>query len=259
MSRLQEKMVSIIVPAYNAEKYIMQCIDSILNQSYHNIEIIVVLDESTDKTRDVIMHYNDRVRIINQQKKTSPSIARNRGISEAKGDYIAFCDSDDIFDVDKIELQVGFLEENPSVGLTYTDFILIDSTGNRTRQVVSPEWNFNLWIFRQFVAFSSVLMRRELISKLMVTDGYYFDESYPAFEDFDFLLRITRESKFSRVPGFLVCYRNSPKSLGKRYQWMVPLRLKILKKNGHYLALIYFAFVDTPLAFLRIAFSELNK
>ena len=96
------KLVSIVVPVYNAEKYIRECIDSIINQKYQNIELILVNDGSTDNSYDIINGFNDNRIIIINQENQGVSTARNIGIEAAKGDYFCFVDADDLLETDFI-------------------------------------------------------------------------------------------------------------------------------------------------------------
>jgi len=116
------KKVSIIIPVYNSEKYIKECLDSIINQTYKNLEIIIVNDVSTDNSINIIKQFKDkRIKIVNLNYNSGVAIARNRGIEEATGDYICFIDSDDYWDLTKIEKQVNFIEKN-NYSFIYSDY-----------------------------------------------------------------------------------------------------------------------------------------
>lgn len=107
----EEKKISIIIPVFNGELYIKKCIESTLNQSYRNIEIIIINDGSYDKTLDIINYYakkNKNIYVINK-KNEGVSIARNEGIKKSKGDYILFLDSDDTLESNALELLLGFV------------------------------------------------------------------------------------------------------------------------------------------------------
>lgn len=105
-------MISVIVPAYNAEKYIKKCIKSILNQTYSNFEIIIVNDGSTDNTLNIINEFNDkRIRIINQ-KNGGVSNAKNTALDIIKGDYVTFVDSDDTIPKDALEILINLMTDD---------------------------------------------------------------------------------------------------------------------------------------------------
>lgn len=119
--------VSIVTPAYNAEKYIAETIESVLNQTYQNWEWIIVIDGATDDTEGVIKRYLSDPRISYIKKvNTGVSDTRNQGIKKATGDYIAFLDADDTFMPDNLELKVKLLEENKEVDWVFSDVHLAD-------------------------------------------------------------------------------------------------------------------------------------
>ena len=107
------KKVSVIIPMYNSSKYIKECLDSVINQTYSNLEIIIVDDKSSDNSLDIVKKYNDkRIKIIELDKNSGVSIARNKGIDISTGQYITFLDSDDFLVNYKIEKQFSFIEKN---------------------------------------------------------------------------------------------------------------------------------------------------
>ena len=112
-------LVSVIIPTHNRPLQVVQAVQSVFNQSFQNFEVIVVDDGSTVCKSG----FNDLpVRYIKQEHLGAPA-ARNRGIKESKGKYVAFLDDDDTFLPEKLERQVGFMEANPDVGMSYTSFI----------------------------------------------------------------------------------------------------------------------------------------
>ena len=120
--KMNENLVSIIMPAYNAEKYIVKSINSIIRQSYKSWELIVVDDCSTDGTVNVISDFKDeRIRLLNNERNSGAAISRNRALREAKGKWIAFLDSDDIWHPKKLERQLKFMFKN-GYAFTFTDY-----------------------------------------------------------------------------------------------------------------------------------------
>lgn len=232
-----DELVSVIVPAYKAEKFVKQCIDCLINQTYPNLEIIVIYDESPDGTLALLMNYKDRIKLVTQ-RKTSPSIARNLGISLAQGKYIAFCDIDDYFDARKIESQIEIMNSNPSIGLTYTDTYVVYTNHNTQRKSKAKDWNRNRWLDSPFIVFSSVIARKRVIDDLISRDGYCFDSSLPAYDDFDFLIRLSTLTSFKRVPEFLTYYVIHGRNLSSNYLKMSILGSKILLDNRLYYYLL---------------------
>ncbi|MCK4248925.1 MAG: glycosyltransferase family 2 protein, partial [Candidatus Omnitrophica bacterium] len=118
--------VSVIIPVYNSEKFIRETIESVLNQTYYDFEIITVDDGSTDKSADIINSFNDKRISYVYQKNQGISGARNTAISESKGEYIALLDHDDLWLPQKLEKQIPLLENNDKVGLVYSDCYNVD-------------------------------------------------------------------------------------------------------------------------------------
>lgn len=125
------KKVSVIIPAYNCGRLIGQTISSILAQTYSNFELLIVDDGSTDNTKAVIQSFDDeRIKYFYQDNHGGPSRARNKGIEESTGEYIFIFDSDDLMRIEKIELSVKAMEDNPGADILFTRFALVDE-GNK--------------------------------------------------------------------------------------------------------------------------------
>jgi len=116
-------IVSVIIPSYNCARYVEEAIESVLNQTYNYLEIIVVDDGSTDNTREVLKEYigNGQIKYVYQENQ-GPGAARNTGIKCAKGDYIAFLDSDDTLTENSIEKRMNLIIRSPEVGLVFSDY-----------------------------------------------------------------------------------------------------------------------------------------
>jgi len=121
--------VSTIIPAYNCERYIKETIESVLSQTYKDIELIIIDDGSTDRTGEIVRSFESKVEYIRQSKNTGPSAARNRGIEKAKGEYIAFLDGDDVWMPTKIEEQIKLLESNKDIALVYSNGYNVNLSG----------------------------------------------------------------------------------------------------------------------------------
>lgn len=136
------QLVSIIMPLYNAERFIGEAIESALNQSYENFELLIVDDKSTDSSVTMVKKYmqeDKRIKLFRQDVNSGPTKARNKAIKEAQGRYIAFLDSDDIWLPQKLEIQVAFMKEN-TLYLTYSAYETIDEFTNiiNTRKIKTP-------------------------------------------------------------------------------------------------------------------------
>ncbi len=200
------KKVSVIIPVYMGEKFIEESLECVFNQTYKNIEIIVVYDKSEDKTLERLEKYKEKIILIKQPEKTKLSIARNVGIKHASGEFIAFLDADDLMHPKRIELQVKLLKENPEVGLCYTYVANIDKDGFLTALREQVPWIGKMekyWYRRCFIAVSSVMARKSLLEAAGL-----FDEKLPFVEDFDFWLRLRKMTKFMAAPKYLTFYRH---------------------------------------------------
>lgn len=136
-----EELVSVIMPSYNTARFIKETIESVLEQTYSNWELIIVDDCSTDNTDKVVSEYlkDERIRYIKNEKNSGAAISRNRALREAKGKWIAFLDSDDLWEADKLEKQIGFMKSN-GCHFSYTNYVEIDeeSTPNG-KSVTGPK------------------------------------------------------------------------------------------------------------------------
>ncbi len=135
-------LVSIIEPSYNSQEFIVQSIDSVLSQTYQNWELIIMDDCSPDNSNEIIEEYlkrDSRIRLIKLEKNSGPAVARNMGIQEAKGHYIAFLDSDDLWAVDKLSKQLVFMQKHQAP-LSFTGYYRINEEGDKTiGQIGAPE------------------------------------------------------------------------------------------------------------------------
>jgi len=201
--------VSVIIPTYNRAWAIKDAVDSVLNQTYGDLEIIVVDDGSTDRTRECIEGFKDpRVRYLYKENGGVAS-ALNFGIRQSTGAYIARLDSDDIFLPRKLEIQIKVMNGNPDVGLVYTHAYEMDLEGNVLGLYLKGHTCpcDPLKVLRHFLfpPSQSIMFRRSCID----TIGY-FDEDLPVAEDWDFCIRMAREYPFAYCDEPLVKIRRHP-------------------------------------------------
>ena len=144
---LERDKVSVIMPAYNCEKFIDETIESLLNQTYSNWELIAVDDCSTDKTGEILKKYaekDNRIKYVKNDDNLGAALTRNNAVSLAKGQYLAFLDSDDIWKKEKLEKQLTFMKENNST-FSCTAYGKIDENGNDLKRIVPAERVSNYW------------------------------------------------------------------------------------------------------------------
>lgn len=127
------ELVSIIMPSYNTAKYIAESIQSVLDQTYKNLELIIVDDFSTDNTDEIVRPFlvDERIHYLKNELNSGAAVSRNRALREAKGRWIAFLDSDDLWMPEKLEKQISFMETN-DYSFSYTEYEEIDVNGNKT-------------------------------------------------------------------------------------------------------------------------------
>ncbi|MCH1968436.1 glycosyltransferase family 2 protein [Romboutsia hominis] len=142
---MNEPLVSIITPVYNAERFLGDTIKSIQNQTYKNWELVLVDDCSKDKSSDMIKEFqanDDRIRYIKLEKNSGASVSRNTGIKNAKGRFIAFVDSDDIWQPEKLKIQIEYMLEN-KLGFTFTSYRYMKEDGRLTKKVAKAPKKIN--------------------------------------------------------------------------------------------------------------------
>ena len=163
------------MPAYNAEKTIKISIDSILAQTFEDWELIVVNDASTDKTVDYIPN-DPRINIVTNEKNSGVSKSRNVGIELAKGEYLAFLDSDDLWRADKLEKQLQFMKENDAL-ISYTASAFINRAGEASQYVMEAEKTlcYDDLLKRNLMSLSSVMIRRDLMIPFPLTEMIHED------------------------------------------------------------------------------------
>lgn len=186
ISMSMKELVSVIIPTYNRASLLPKAIESVLKQTYKNIELIVVDDGSKDETFKIITRYP--IKYTRLPKNFGPSFARNRGLLKARGNLIAFLDSDDIFLPKKIEKQLAFLAKNPQFKIVQTEEIWFK--GNRRlnpKKYHAKAEGFFLdrAVKLCVVSISTVMLKREVFDKVGL-----FDESFPLCEDYEFWLRV---------------------------------------------------------------------
>lgn len=223
----KNNLISVIINCRNSQKYIKETIDSVINQTYKNFEIIIVNNNSTDNTKNIIFSYSDqRIKYFELNKSISLGAARNIALKESSGEFIAFIDSDDIWDKSKIEQTLKEFQNN--IGLVYSDVVYFNS-----------EKSFNLYKGRKAYegnCFSSLLTDYNLcISSCVISRKYMnqflFDENLNVCEDLDFFLKISYKSKLKYVPKTLVKYRIHGSNLSITNQHMFYEEFKIVLKN----------------------------
>jgi len=173
MENKKEGLVSIIMPAYNCGDFIGTTLDSVINQSYKNWEVIVVDDCSTDSTADVVQEYikkDNRVKYHKLEKNSGAAVARNKAVDLATGKYMAFLDSDDVWFPEKLTKQIGFMEEN-DYGFTCTSYTKIDEQGKYLNRTIFAQQkrDYN-GVLKTCPGNSTVIYNAEKLGKFSIPD-----------------------------------------------------------------------------------------
>lgn len=184
--------VSVIMPLYNGERYVKRAVDSILNQSFRDFELVVVNDASNDSSRDIILQYDDdRIKLYDNELNQGISYTRNRAIELAKGEYIAIMDDDDIAPLYRLEKEVDYLDRNPDIVAVIGNTCRIDANDNDLNELwrvcKSPKRVNAYFFFGDPVPNSSAMFRKKIVWDNNIT---FSDKKY-GIEDYDFWSRVS--------------------------------------------------------------------
>jgi len=226
-------VVSVIIAAYNAEKHIEETIQSVLSQTYPNVECIVVNDGSTDSTGEIANKYDTNIRYI-YQDNAERSAARNMGATHASGKYINYIDADDLLAPDKIADQVMYLEKNPGVDVVYSKVKYFKDNGNRLFYIVpriTPEGDIlDKLIYGNFINLGSPLIRKEAVDRVGGFDENRLDIILN--EDWDFWLRLALSgSRFGFIDKYHLFYRVHVSNTSKNRLRGIESKLRVTEKN----------------------------
>ncbi|MEQ9370973.1 MAG: glycosyltransferase family 2 protein [Coleofasciculus chthonoplastes F3-SA18-01] len=241
------KLVSVIIPVYCVETYILATVKSVLNQTYKHFEVLIVDDGSTDRSIEICQTYKDsRIKII-RQKNLGVSAARNLGIRHSKGEFLAFLDGDDLWLPEKLEKHIEHLENSPHVGISYSRFTFINEAGkslgiSRLSKLkgITPA----LILCGNPVGNPScTVIKREVYETLKFYSpipepniNCFFDQDFRHFEDVELWLRIAIKTKWQieGIPETLTLYRVNPKGASANvYQQLKGLSM-VLDKTSSY-------------------------
>ena len=210
-------LVSVIIPCYNGEKFISEAIESVLNQTYQNFEIIVVDDGSTDSSKSVIEPFlkDPRIKLIEHGQNMGIPVARNTGIKMSKGEFVAFLDQDDLWLPEKLERQIALFEHSPpDVGLVFSNINTVDSDGvikeyKSMRHIPShinelaPQEVLKAVFLHNFIPMITVLVRRACFD----TVGLLDESLKGGCDDYDFCLRLAAKYKVKYLDVPLALHR----------------------------------------------------
>jgi len=225
----EQPLVSVIVPCYNHEHYIRQCVLSILNQTYTNIQLIVIDDGSSDNSYGILKELAEEYGFfVEQQQNMGLSATLNKGINRyAKGKYVACVASDDYWQENKVAKQVAVLEKNPDMAFLFSRTLVVDNDGVTKAEIPAQKHiscTFDALLQGSFIPALTVLMRRDVF----LETGGYDESSY--IEDWDMWLRIADKHKFGFIDEHLAYYRLHGANMSSRAFKMIKAQQIILHK-----------------------------
>lgn len=239
----QDTLISVIIPMYNRERTIVECLNSVCHQTYSNIEILVIDDCSSDNSTQLVITYPDnRVKLIKLAKNSGAQVARNKGIEEAKGEWIAFNDSDDIWHVEKLEKQVEILKEN-----NFCKNIVIHSNCFCFDEKNNKKWVWNVprtegACFKLLLERPAPLFPTLLVSKEALIRHGMLDADTPSYQEWDTSIKLSEDCTFIHIhdPLFTYVFHNGETiSKDKRrdldgFLYIVMKYKEEMKENGFY-------------------------
>lgn len=215
-------LVSIITPSYKSEEFIVQAIESVRQQTYSEWEMIIVDDLSPDSSNELIQYYvniDRRIRLIKLKENKGPAVARNVGIKQARGRYIAFLDADDVWYTDKLEKQLKFMSEK-NCALSCTAYNTMKENGEKLNKIIIPprELTYDMMIKNNFIGCLTAMYDTEIVGKVYMPD-------IRKRQDYGLWLKILRESGSAYgLSDVLACYRIVNNSVSRS-------KIKLLKYN----------------------------
>ena len=243
----ENPLVSVVMPVYNAEKYLREAINSILSQTYTNFEFIILNDGSTDSSAEIVRSYDDpRIVFIDNKKNAGLVAVLNQGLDLAHGEYIARMDSDDISLPTRFEKQVRFLQRHKSVGILGTFFHIFGAADRIETKQKYPDLKFILQTSP--VGHPTVMMRKSVLDE----HNLRYDPRYKHAEDYELWLRAYDHTKIANIPEVLLNYRWSGDNVSAKYehhqlQQSYVIKQKIRRRMGKKDTLTKCAIDDTQL------------
>lgn len=197
--------ISVITPVFNAEKYLRKAIDSIIEQSFIDWELIIINDGSNDSSEDIIASYADtRLKYYKNESNIGLIATLNKGIDLCKGEYIVRMDADDISEKDRFKIQLAFLEDNKEYAMCGSYAKVIDENSNETGKILNLQANDYLQIN---LLFSVPFIHPSMMIRSDVLKNNYFDPKYKHAEDYELWCRIANNYKIANIPDYLIRYR----------------------------------------------------
>ncbi len=214
----ESPIVSVVLPVYNGEKFLSEAIESVLNQTFGDFELVIINDGSTDSSLSIIQNFmseDTRIKLIDRENKGLVT-SLNEGIAIAKGQYIARMDADDICLPTRLSEQVSFLEKHPTVAVLGTQATMIDENGLKIGSVRTLKYNY---LIKGFCFFSSPFIHPSvMLNRHILSNHLYYSSEYLHAEDYELWSRISllNEMKFANLSQHLLKYRIVKNSISRK-------------------------------------------
>lgn len=225
-------LISVVMPCFNAESHLKTSIENVLSQTYENVELIIVNDGSTDRSLEILNEFNDKIIIINQEN-FGPGPARNRGIEKASGQYIAFLDSDDYWELHCLQALYDALA-GTEAGLSYCGWQNVGGPANRCQPYIPPDYEQGNKVESFLRSAAPWPIHAALVKADILKDMGSFDEQWPTCMDYDLWLRIGTKYPIIRVEQVLAYYRHHGGGQITSTQWRQARNVLLVK--DHFIA-----------------------
>ena len=239
-------LVTIITPCYNAETFIEKTIQSVINQSYKNIQYIIIDGGSSDGTHKILEQYKNKVSEIIIEKDDGMYTALNKGIERSEGEIIAYLNSDDLYFHDTVFNAVNTFKSNPEIKLIYGDLKVIDWNDEILYDWIYPNFRWQLFVSNNFctIGQATSFWRKAVHKKVGL-----FDNKLKMAGDFDFFAKVGKEFKILKINRFLACYRVHQNSLTNKGKLKNEIEIKTIHQK--YLDTNVKRSLRLPMAFLQ--------
>lgn len=197
--------VTVLMPVYNAERFVAEAVDSVLGQSFRDFELLVINDGSSDRTLGILATYKDsRLRIVDNERNLGVIASLNKGLELARTEFVARMDADDVCHPDRLALQVEFMQSRPDIGVVGTWYRPIGARWGQVVRLPTTHEDICAWLpFHCPIAHPTVLLRR----KAFATGRLSYDPQYRHAEDYDLWSRAARITRLANIPQPLLGYR----------------------------------------------------
>jgi glycosyltransferase involved in cell wall biosynthesis len=232
--------VSIIIPFFNTEKYLPLCLDSALTQTFEDFEILAIDDGSSDGSLDIVLEYakkDKRIHVFKNVQNSGVSTTANVGIANARGKYIARLDSDDMYEPNKLAIQMSFFEKNPDHVMVGGAVRIIDTIKNIERVKYSPKSHDD--ILEKIFTFIPIQHSAIMINRALIPDGFkWYDPDTRIAEDLDLIFRIAGFGKMCNLDDILCAIFERPESLSHldvkdSFRNILAIRRRAIREYGY--------------------------